>query len=87
MNFGSPLLEYKINHRLEQQRYADDLTLIVETERLRHDRGSTKKGSFSFSSNEFVEDEFSEQRETLLFPGIDKDNDAQFMIDDMILFL
>ncbi|RID46032.1 hypothetical protein BRARA_I02721 [Brassica rapa] len=74
-----------------QQRYADDLTLIVETEILRHDRGSTKKGSFSFSSNEFVEDEYSLNKEKLYYflieAGIDKDNDAQFMINDMILFL
>lgn len=67
MNFGSPLLEYKINHRLEQQRYADDLTMNVETEILRHDCGSTKKGSFSFSSNEFVEHEYSLNKEKLYY--------------------
>ncbi|KAG2304158.1 hypothetical protein Bca52824_032809 [Brassica carinata] len=89
MNFGSPFLEYKIDHRLEQQRYADDLTIIVETEIVRHDSGSTKKSSFSFSSNEFVEDEYSLNKEKLYYflteAGIDEDNDAQFMINDMIL--
>ncbi|CAH8331317.1 unnamed protein product [Eruca vesicaria subsp. sativa] len=91
MTSGAPLLEYKISHRLEQQRYADDLTIIVDTEILRHDCGNTKKSQFSFSLNEFVQDEYSLNKEKLYYflieAGIDEDNDAQFMINDMIFSL
>ncbi|ESQ31049.1 hypothetical protein EUTSA_v10012184mg, partial [Eutrema salsugineum] len=83
MNNPSPLLAYKIDHRLEQQPDAKGLTVKVETEiiRARHEC-DPKKSSFSFSSHEFIKEDYNSLNKEKLYyflieAGIEEDNDAQ----------
>lgn len=90
MNNPTPLLGFKIDHRLEQEQETKDLTINVETEIFKHEYGPIKS-SFSFSLHKFVEavDEPLKKQELYFFllgVGIEED-DAKFMMIDMVLYV
>ncbi|ESQ31050.1 hypothetical protein EUTSA_v10012151mg [Eutrema salsugineum] len=90
MDNPSPLLSYKIDHRLEQHPDAKDLMINVEIEIIRAGQEcDIKRSSFSFSAHEFVKEGYNSLNKEKLYyflieSGIE-DCDTQFMINDMIL--
>lgn len=89
MTSVGPLLSYMIDHRLEEQPDAKDLTINVETEIIRAGQESDpKNSSFSFTSHELFNEDKSLNYEKLYYflieAGIEEDNDAEVIINDMI---
>ncbi|CAA7024441.1 unnamed protein product [Microthlaspi erraticum] len=89
MTSVGPLLSYMIDHRLEEQPDAEDLTINVETEIIRAGQESdSKNSSFSFTSHELFNEDKSLNYEKLYYflieAGIEEDNDAEVILNDMI---
>ncbi|CAA7024388.1 unnamed protein product [Microthlaspi erraticum] len=78
-----------IDHRLEEQPDAKDLTINVETEIIRAGQeGDPKTSSFSFTSHELFNEDKSLKYEKLYYflieAGIEEDNDAEVILNDMV---